>query len=279
MIKPSALWKMIVNNVLTTIMRKASVPMRYMKHVLGFLILLCAVPAMAQVPSGTFTYVFTNLPLWDVTGTYAVSGTTNGVTDNATFVITNAASGKITGTQAEIINDGSVVVDVSSTVSGKISIKAGAVVSSLRSKGTFTGTVSGKASGKSTETIDASTTGIVANVSERLSSHGKSVKFSATTTAPLPAGMTGDWTLVTDITASGTKLSGTGTVTLSNGRALPYQITGNFSTRTEDAKLRLKGQGDALGSSIAMTTSGTNMDLTVLKGKILGQKPTVTVTP
>ena len=248
--------------------------MSNMKRLLVFLIALGAISAKAQVPSGTFTYVFTNEPLWDVTGTYALNGSSNGVTDNAIFVITNSAKGAITGTQTETLNDGSITVNVHSIVTGKISVKAGATVASLKSAGTFSGSLSGTARGKSTETIVESNLTIVANVSESLSARGHNKKFAATTSASLPAGMDGDWQLDTAITNAVNKLSGTGTLTLSNGRDFTYQITGNFNTKTGVAKLKLKGQGDALGTSISMTTEGTNMDLTVLKGKVLGQKPT-----
>ena len=249
--------------------------MKNMKRRVVFLFVLGAISAKAQVPGGAFSYVFTNEPLWDVTGTYALNGSSNGVTDNATFVITNSAKGAITGTQAEIINDGSVTVNVHSTVTGKISVKAGETVASLKSSGTFTGSLTGTAKGKSTETIVSSNLTIVANLSEALSARGHSKKFSATTSASLPGGMNGDWQLDTTITNAVNKLSGTGTLTLSNAREFTYTITGSFNTKTEIAKLKLTGAGAALGTSFSMTTEGTNMDLTALKGKILGQKPTV----
>jgi hypothetical protein len=259
--------------------RKACVQMKHMKHLFVLLFAFCAVSATAQVvPSGHFSYSFTNPPLWDVTGTYSLNGTSNGVTDNATFVITNAASGQITGTQTETLSDGSITLNVSSAVSGKLSVKAGAVAASLKSTGTFSGTFSGTAKGKSTETIVSSNLTIAANVSEALiiPGHG-SRKFSATATASLPGGMDGDWSLDTDITTNGTKLAGTGTLTLSNDRTLTYLISGTYNTQTEVAKLKLTGQGAALKTSFSLSTQGTNMVLTAIKGKVLGQKPTLTV--
>jgi len=248
--------------------------MKSLKRFLVFLIALGAISARAQVPSGAFTYVFTNEPLWDVTGTYSLNGSSNGVTDNATFVITNSAKGAITGTQTETINDGSITINVHSTVTGKISVKAGAAVASLKSSGTFSGSLTGTAKGKSTESIVESNLTILATVSETLSAHGGSRKFTATTSASLPGGMDGDWQLDTTITNAVDKLSGTGTLTLSNGREFTYAITGTFKPMTGVAKLKLAGAGAALGTSFQLTTEGTNMDLTALKGKILGQKPT-----
>jgi hypothetical protein len=64
-------------------------------------------------------------------------------------------------------------------------------------------------------------------------------------------------------------------LTLSNGRALTYQIIGTYNTRGDVAKLKLLGQGDATGSSLSPTTQGTAMTLTALTGKVLGQTPAV----
>ncbi len=47
--------------------------MKNMKRLLVFLIALGSISANAQVPTGTFTYVFTNEPLWDVTGSYTLT--------------------------------------------------------------------------------------------------------------------------------------------------------------------------------------------------------------
>ena len=260
-------------------MREASVQMKHMKCLSVLLSAFCAVSAMAQVPSGPFSYVFTNTPLWDVTGTYHLSGTSNGVTVTATFVMTNSAAGAITGTQTEVLNDGSITLTVDDTVTGKISVKAGEAVASLKSSGPVTGTLSGTAKGKSTASVVESNLTVEVAFSEALKLQAGSVKasrkFAAVVSTALPAGMDGDWTLDTDITTNGTKLAGTGTLTLSNGRFFNYLITGSYNTGTEVAKLKLAGQGVAAKTSLSLTTEGTNMVLTTLKGKVLGQKPTL----
>jgi hypothetical protein len=260
-------------------MKKASVHMKHMKYVLVLLFAFCAVSAKAQLTSGTYGYVFTNTPLWDVTGTYNLNGSSNGVTDTATFIVTNTATGVITGTQTETLNDGTITLNIDNTVKGKISVKAGETAASLKSSGSVTGTLSGTAKGKSTATVVESNLTVKVAFSEALKLHAGDVKaskkFAATVSTSLPGAMTGDWTLTNDITVAANKLTGTGTLTLSNGRALTYKITGSYNTSTEVAKLKLVGQGPALKTSLSLTTEGTNMDLTVLKGKVLGQKPTV----
>jgi hypothetical protein len=87
----------------------------------------------------------------------------------------------------------------------------------------------------------------------------------------LPAGVTGDWILGIDIAATGNKLSGTGTLTLSNGRVFTNKIGGTYNTKSDVAKLKLLGQGDAVGTSLSLATQGTAMALTALTGKVLGR--------
>jgi hypothetical protein len=259
-------------------MKEASVHMKHMKYVLVLLFAFCAISAKAQLTSGTYGYVFTNEPLWDVTGTYHLSGSSNGVSVSATFVVTNSPTGAITGTQTETLNDGTITLNIDDTVKGKISVKAGEAAASLKSSGPVTGTLSGTAKGKSTATVVESNLTVKVAFSEALKLHVGHVKasrkFAAVVSTALPSGMTGDWTLTNDITVVANKLTGTGTLTLSNGRAFTYAITGSFNTSTGVAKLKLAGQGAALKTSLSLTTEGANMDLTALKGKVLGQKPT-----
>jgi hypothetical protein len=87
--------------------------------------------------------------------------------------------------------------------------------------------------------------------------------------------VTGDWALGTDIAATGNKLSGTGTLTLPTGRVLTNKIGGTDNTKSDVAKLKLLGQGDAVGTSLSLATQGTAVTLTALTGKVLGRTPTL----
>jgi hypothetical protein len=273
-------------------MKEASVQMQSLKRFFVLLFVSGAVSATAAVPSGDFHYVFTNnAPLWDVTGTYHLSGTSNGATDHATFVISNAANGAITGTQTEVLNDGTITVDAYNKVTGKIGVKAGIPSAKLKSSGTITasdtdGSENGTAKGKSTASIVESNLTVEVAFTEAFKlKHFGSKKFSAVVSTALLGGMTGDWTLDTTITNNVDKvdkLGGTGTLTLSNGRTFTYQITGSYSEKSELAKLKLAGARGtaAAGTSLSLITTNAGageaeMTLTTLKGKILGQKPTI----
>jgi hypothetical protein len=256
----------------------ASVQMKYLKYSFVLLFVFCAVSATAQVPSGTFSYVFTNTPLWDVTGSYTNSSTINGASNDQTVDITQTAKGQITGSFNDTIHDDGAVIDVGSSIAGKISVKGGVISASLKLEdGTMTGYYTGTAKGGAILTFDAFTLTITNDYKLTLCEKSKKTKcntYSGSAPFSVPAGVTGDWTLDTDITANGDKLSGTGTLTLSTGRAFTYKITGIYSTKSDAAKLILVGEGDAIGTSLLLTTQGTTMTLTTLKGKVLGQTPT-----
>ena len=255
--------------------------MKNMKRLLGLLIVLGAASATAQVPSGPFSYVFTNKPLWDVSGSYTNDSSSNGVSDHAIMVITHTAKGQITGSRTDEITEGLNSADAIGTLTGKVSVRAGVPTATLNERGTLTGlhsgvSYTGTVVGKATATVDPLALTINSVASERLCAHGgRCVTDSGDETYDLPAGMTGDWTLDTAITNAATRLSGTGTLTLSNGRVLTYKITGSYIARTAVAKLKLIGQSDAVGTSLSLTTHGLAMDLTRLTGKVLGQKPTL----
>jgi hypothetical protein len=250
--------------------------MKYLKHVFVFLIVLWAVSATAQVvPSGPFSYSFTNTPLWDVSGNYTNHITANGHADTVIMHLTQSATGKITGTRTDSISG---YADITTTITGKVTSKGGVAGGKVKMTGTVTADgYTGPAKGKATATVDPSGLTVTMAGSEKLCVNtpiGRRCEtVSAVSTSALPAGVNGDWTLDTDITATADALSGTGTLTLAGGRDFTYQITGSYNTTSELAKLKLVGETDAVGTSLSLTTHGTGMDLTALKGKVLGQKP------
>lgn len=248
--------------------------MKKMKHVVGVLLAFGAASVVAQVPSGHFIYSITNPPLWDVTGSYTNHTIANGHADTVIMDLAESATGKLTGTRRDSVSDGT---QVTANITGKVAIKRGVTGAKVKMKGTVhAGGYDGPATGKGTATFDPVALSIEVVGSMKLcvkTPRGKMCEtLAAGTTSALPAGTDGDWTLETDITASGDKLSGTGTITLSNGRVFNCQVTGSYNATTEDAKLKLVGEGDAAGVKLSILTHGPNMDVTALTGKILGLK-------
>jgi hypothetical protein len=231
---------------------------------------------MAQVPTGQFSYAFTNTALWDLSGIYTNNTVTNDVVI-ATFE--QEASGVLTGARTETYVSGADHAEGTGSITGRVRTKSGVVGATDSSKGEISG-VSGGVSyignftTKGTATLAPSTLTIFTSGTIRVCVvGGKCVTDTQGYSLPLPEGMTGDWTLDLDVVPTGNKLGGTGTLTLSNGRVFMYQIIGSYNSKSQSSKLRLVGEGDATGTSLSLTTQGTAMDLTALKGKVLGQTP------
>jgi len=230
-----------------------------------------------QPESGSKHYVFTSPPLWDVSGSYTNVDTTSG-TDTVIETIQQQASGLITGTRTETYVNGSDSVEGSGPIAGKTVPSPGMVRASLKENESLSGVRGGiaySATASIRETAAFIPPTLYVSGSARLCPVGG--KCSAGTesfTVPLSADVSGGWTLTINPILSANTISGSGTVTLSNGRQLEYQITGTYSPKTQLSKLKLVGLGDAVGTSFSLTTEGTDMTLLNLKGKVLGQKPT-----
>lgn len=230
--------------------------------------------AFKVVPTGQFTYTFTNSPLWDVSGSYTNNTDTN---DVVISTMDCQANGQITGLRSEAYVNGADHATGSGPITGKMFGRAGVVGASLKESEGLTGVSGGVAytanvSGKAAMTVDPSSLTLLDSDSIRTCVvGGKCESLTETVSLPLPVGITGDWTLETDIAADGDNLTGTGTLTLSNGRVLSYQVVGSYNPASQLARLKLIGTGDTAGSSLSLTTQGTVMDITAVKGKVLGQ--------
>jgi len=249
--------------------------------IVGLLIGFRAVPARAQVPSGNFSYSITNSPLWDPSGTYTNSSIVDGANVDQIADFTASAKGQINGTFDLTIDDGTLTFDVGSVIAGKMSEKGQIVGASVKMEdGTLTGSFTGTAKGSAVMTFDEATRTITneykLTLCAKVERRNECKNFKGGVPFAVPMDVTGDWTLDIAITNVVNKLGGTGTLTLSTGRAFTYGITGSYKPTSEIASLKLLGQGDAVGSSLKITTiHGTNMVLNSLSGKVLGQKPTV----
>lgn len=247
-----------------------------MKRLLG-LLLLVALPVLGQVPTGEFIYEFTDLPLWDVSGAY------RRVANNSTITATlqQHVSGLLTGTRTEIYDLNGDHAEGSAFISGKTFSKPPLFGYQSRWEGNYSGVFNGNAvvfsaSVKGSAIVVPSTLTLVSEANGQICyvvpPDVPCVEINDGSELPLPDGMTGDWTLTLNLTASGTDLAGTATLTLSNGRTLSYQITGRYDSTKQTAKLGLAGYGEATGSKFSLTTLGQELNLLAIKGRVLGQK-------
>jgi hypothetical protein len=255
--------------------------------IIGLLVAFGAGPAFAQeldrtvvgdVPTGTFHYAaatFSNSPLWDITGTYESSGSSNGVSGSATFILTSSAAGAISGSVTEIFSGATFTLTDVGTVSGKVSeLSTNVTICKLKTSGVVTGTTRGTAKGSGIVTVIKSNLTISVDEKETLAlKHFGSITFHNNKTSDLPGGVTGDWTL-TIISTNVDTFEGLGIITLYDGLALTNTLSGSYNSTTGEAKLKLTGEGANKGVSLSLTTTnGAAMDLATLSGKVLGQKP------
>ena len=79
--------------------------------------------------------------------------------------------------------------------------------------------------------------------------------------------MDGNWELALDLQSpDNKKIVGTGAATLSNGRVIPFTVSGNYSAAKLLTKLNLKGEG----GTVTLQNDTSHWALT--KAKLLGQK-------
>jgi PKD repeat protein len=235
-----------------------------------------ATTGIAQVPTGQFNYAFTNTLLWDVSGIY-----TNNTDPNDVVIATieHGPTGLLSGSRTETYTTGTGHATGTASISGKVTTKSGVPEGTFTSKGEISGVINGENflatfTAKDIVSIRPATlTAFDSNAVRKCVVGGNCVTDAQGVDLPLPEGMTGLWTLDTEISTAGDKLSGTGTLTLSNGRLFTYQITGDHNSESQLSKLKLVGLDKALGTSLSLTTSGSGMELTGLKGNVLGQKP------
>src|ERR1041384_8151964 len=94
-------------------------------------------PAIAQVPSGQFTYTFTTPALWDLSGEY-----TNTDPDGYDTVIADLqhqANGQIIGARTETYDNGEDSAEGTGSITGRTFDHAGTVGARTRSVGVLTG--------------------------------------------------------------------------------------------------------------------------------------------
>ena len=248
---------------------------------LGGLLLLGTAGLRAEMASGTYTVpVDATLALWDVSGSYHEDA--DGIIMDYTLNVD--AGGKITGSGTATLSDGSDTLTANFSGTGTIRSAGTVVRVNMNLKMTGSGYVSGyyatfRANMNQKLELDATNHQMVGTASGSLSvrvpglgSKGVRMPPSESIT-DLPEDMNGSFGLAMNVVTNKTRYTGTGTLSLSNGKSIAMAATGNYKAKTDKSTLTFKGQNldRALSMNLVATCTNAQMCVQSLKGKALGQ--------
>jgi len=236
------------------------------------LLLTCS--SLVAQTSQHYSYYFTSVPLWDITGPF-----TSGITgDMVTGSVALQADGQFTGTRTEIDTLNGDYIEGSGFIKGRLSSTPSQIGLRYGWQGSYSGTVGG---GYISATANGHGSGALIPVSRsvQLSEtlricvvHGRCSTSVQGIDLALDPAMDGTWQLDIDLAAAVSKLTGQAVLTLSTGRRFDYQVLGTQNVKRGTAILRLKGMGEATTSSLTLYTQGVDQTLVKLQGRLLGQK-------
>lgn len=250
------------------------------------LLLSLQISSRAAAPVGTFGYLFddpANL-LWDLTGDYNadlfVSKGAHTTEVALNYHLTQDNQGRLGGDGEIGVFIGTDFVAGAYHITGQVSRKG------FASRANFTIRIIGDGviAGRNTHYVLTINTTDALIDAEEGTIHGTSRVVGTFTDltslagiaffeTDLPANMTGEWILALNIVPLNL-LEGTGVITLSNGRTLTLNLSGNFHPGI-GAKLTLTGDGESRGSSLKAAQpdlGGKVTDELSVKGEAFGQK-------
>ena len=240
-------------------------------------ILAAANICFADAPNGLVSFSFhTNAPVYDLTGSLQFDQEIIGSGANHLSYGVNViqdARGRITGSGTTGVAVGNDFVAAEYTVQGRISASHGStrVTLMVRLKGedSFGGVstpFSINIEYKLTINPNSGTMDGTARGSAKFGRLGGG-KIRSDISVPLPAGADGSWTLQMNIVPF-SRLGGSATIVLPNGRTLALNLSGTYSSATDESKVKLSGFGDSRGNNATVTFDS---DLLTLRGTVLGQ--------
>jgi len=246
---------------------------------------LCALIALGSnvlaAPSGphSFDFGLPEKPIWDISGTYTLSPIVGGdISVVFPITIIQDSKGTLTGSgTTDVSIAGETPSSGNYTVKGKVTNSGGVARVSATVKVSGSGSVQGL----------QTTYSLSANYTLEIDSLSKTVFGSATgsakasgigsgpvtddVAAALPSNMRGDWKLQMNLVPTGTKLGGTSSVVLGNGRTLDLGVKGSYSSKTGSSTISLSGLGTAKGTTLKAVGTGDALTPMTVTGKILGQ--------
>lgn len=225
----------------------------------------------ADVPTGQFELIIDGSKLWDISGTYHEDF--DGIDIDYTLVMDE--SGKIIGfgDASASLFGASLEADLNFNGSVKgLSVKlnftmVGEVTDGGQTVG-FNANVKTKLEiVESNRSVEGSTKGKI-----RVDGVG-SQRIVGAFSFSLENDMDGSWILTLDLSDAGkNKITGSGTITLSNDKQFFTPVSGKYSSKKETAKLKLQ---NSTGTKFSLTSlvNGAMLEILKMKGKSLGQKP------
>jgi len=240
-------------------------------------ILLLAILLLSPQSSFAETYFFDftgDLYVWDVSGSY----TDDSTGFNISYVLTQDAQGKLTGSGSASCSVAGVDVDISFDITGSIKQTGGIAIVKMSFK--FIGTASdgydtypftANAKIKAEINLDSGTIEGTAKVRVSIRGYG-SYSDESLYTEELPLDMDGAFTLELNVNEDGGELQGAGELILSNGDTYHFSITGKYNYRTDKSKFKLTEDVSSKGSKLKIIIDESDGVITSINGKILGQK-------
>ena len=219
----------------------------------------------AEAPAGLYKKQFTVVPqLWDVSGTYSQNSQTS-------ITIVQDDKGKITG-QASVSDDSGTTVMIGSVV-GSIKTIGGVsrISMTMKLKGTVV-TIPATINTQFALDIDPANTELTGTFKTKVCIKARGVGCQSVPGSQqfdLPVDMDGTWDLVMDIQNTSGKLTGTASAVLSNGRSVPLNLNGQYTSSNDLTKLSLKGSAGTV--TIQANAVPTALVLQTMTAKLLGQ--------
>ncbi|MBI4523404.1 MAG: hypothetical protein HY695_06275 [Deltaproteobacteria bacterium] len=232
--------------------------------------------AYAEIPAGHYEINFDQqADVWDVSGSYHEEDP--GISMD--FTISQDNKGKITGLGSASGSEDGISVNLNFTIVGSIKSVGAVTRTTLNMK--FVGTATDgfqvlTANGNLALIFNIDTTNalLVGTMKGKVCVKRlgcESIHESAL--FDLPPGEDGTWDLVLDVQSTdGKKLTGAASAVLSNGRTVPLALSGQYISKTDLAKLSLKGSGGTL--TLQANAASGQIFIQKLKAKILGQTVT-----
>jgi len=252
------------------------------------IVAFCRVTIGQQPPSGSFQYAFTapqGLPLWNFSGSYVLPSYYEGFEFDNNSQLHLCANGKIIATY-----DGA---DTGSpALAGTITGAGSTLKMRLSSTPTLTEYFSGaKIKNKYSLLFDPSArllkgTDRVTQTSVQLvmdcpnsfweCNNYKMQSVTSSSIQPItvavPETADGNWTLNLEIVPEGNKLSGSASITFSNGEAFQFGLRGSYAPKKQKTTVILRGAGIDKGATLLVSIADMEMRIVSIRGIVGGQR-------